>query len=260
MKFLLERRFAPTTLGFGFIRAAHDDVKATVTKWRSELREHFQGKWNHQTDLLNGSLAEMLSHLEPLTSTCSRELWVSTSGGSWTAYFGNTKNGTDADPVISYLAGRLKCKGMTFNCVPDRSTAELAQARKTYGSTMFRVFNGEGAKTMENTGSALVPMFENVQARSVGVANDGGDWVFINSGEPLAFEKLAFYEKSRLIDRFTPDLLEEYCRELGIQVFDEDFYGPRGLLIVRDISSFPKHVQERRTYAQLHSEMRWDLD
>src|SRR5262249_42389236 len=67
--------------------------------------------------------------------------------------------------------------------------------------------------------------------RAIDAAHDGGGWVFETSGDIQPYEKPEMYVARRVRDRFTPDLLEEYCRALGIRLFDEHFYGPKGILI-----------------------------
>jgi len=58
--------------------------------------------------------------------------------------------------------------------------------------------------------------------------NDGGRWVFGQSGEPFPFEKLEHYQARRVRDRFTFDMLKDYLRHLGLSPFEEDFYLPAG--------------------------------
>jgi hypothetical protein len=64
--------------------------------------------------------------------------------------------------------------------------------------------------------------------RALNAANDGGRWVFLQTGEPSPFEKLEQYQARRVKDRFTFDMLEEYLHQLGLSPFDEDFYLPAG--------------------------------
>ncbi|WP_146209611.1 hypothetical protein [Vitiosangium sp. GDMCC 1.1324] len=59
-------------------------------------------------------------------------------------------------------------------------------------------------------------------------SNDGGHWVFDQSGEPFPFEKLEQYQARRVRDRFTFDMLKDYLRHLGLSPFEEDFYLPEG--------------------------------
>jgi hypothetical protein len=64
--------------------------------------------------------------------------------------------------------------------------------------------------------------------RTLYVSNDGGRWVFGQSGEPLPFEKQERYQARKVRDRFTFDMLEEYLHHLGLSPFQEDFYLPQG--------------------------------
>lgn len=41
-------------------------------------------------------------------------------------------------------------------------------------------------------------------------------WIFYEKGEPLLIEKLEYYQAKRKRDRFTKDILIEYCNQLGI--------------------------------------------
>src|SRR5262249_22196208 len=61
------------------------------------------------------------------------------------------------------------------------------------------------------------------------------------------------YKAKRIRDRFTDDLLEEYCLALGIRLFDAEFYGPWGVLI-----EILDHLQAETTALTL-IEARWRL-
>jgi hypothetical protein len=65
---------------------------------------------------------------------------------------------------------------------------------------------------------------QNSYRRSVSASNDGGRWVFSQSGAPYPFEELGAYERPRKRDRFTRDLLERYLREFAITPFVDEFY------------------------------------
>jgi hypothetical protein len=65
--------------------------------------------------------------------------------------------------------------------------------------------------------------------RSVSVAFDGKRWVFNASGIEQAFEETEAYQARRVRDRFTSDMLERYCRALGLDVFNDDLYGPEAV-------------------------------
>jgi len=67
--------------------------------------------------------------------------------------------------------------------------------------------------------------------RSIHVAHDGSRWDFGTSGTPQPFERPEAYTARRVRDRFTSEMLEEYCKALGIDVFNPEFYGPNAVLV-----------------------------
>ena len=48
-------------------------------------------------------------------------------------------------------------------------------------------------------------------------------WDFYNKGEPFDFEDTSVYEKRRIVDRFTPELMLQYAQKLGIDPYNIDF-------------------------------------
>ena len=95
---------------------------------------------------------------------------------------------------------------------------ERSQSKGTYGAVEFELFGPEKTDFLN-------------YIRSISAANDGGRWRFATNGTPQPFEKLERYSVKKIADRLTPELLADYCKALEIQLFDEAFYGSRGLLI-----------------------------
>jgi len=54
--------------------------------------------------------------------------------------------------------------------------------------------------------------------RTIVAADDGGRWVFETTGEPFAFEELAYYRKRVKAERFTSALLYKYLQRLGVPI------------------------------------------
>jgi hypothetical protein len=69
------------------------------------------------------------------------------------------------------------------------------------------------------------------QERAVVAMNDGGPWFFSTDGVEQPFEEPARYSARRIVDRFTDDMLERYCKALDIGLFDEAFYGTHAAVI-----------------------------
>jgi hypothetical protein len=122
------------------------------------------------------------------------------------------------------MSEHLKCRGLAVTCIPNTAVR-------------FELYAPEKREWL------------NLE-RSIAAVNDYGKWTFKVTGSVQPFEKTERYKAKAVKDRFTPELLEEYCAALEIRLFDEDFYGPPGLLI--DIcdplpsSSIPISLAEAR--------------
>jgi hypothetical protein len=113
---------------------------------------------------------------------------------------------------MSVMARRLSIRGLRVVAVPH--TLRGDQGR--YGAVMLDVFGPEQPGKIHN------------YVRALEVANDGGRWVFEQSGEPFPFEQVERYQERRVRDRFTFEMLKDYLRHLGLSPFEEDFYLPEG--------------------------------
>ena len=56
-------------------------------------------------------------------------------------------------------------------------------------------------------------------------------WEFSANGEPLPFEETEQYQAKRIKDRLTFEMVERYCRHLGIELFDPEFYAGDAYII-----------------------------
>jgi hypothetical protein len=112
---------------------------------------------------------------------------------------------------MSYLAERLGCRGLRVVAVPHT----LQKDKGRYGAVMLEMYGPHETHWLN-------------YVRALGASNDGGRWVFDQSGEPFPFERLEQYQARRVRDRFTFDMLREYLRHLGLSPFEESFYLPPG--------------------------------
>ena len=210
---LLGRDLAPLTREIGFIETDAGTISADFVEHRNAVlkRASFSS-----AEVRGIDLRELICRLSPLTDgSTSRYLFVPTQG-RWTAFFDNRVDGTDG-AVLSHYAERLRCRAVRASHVPDD-----AEAGEQSGAVILEVFGPEPTD------------FLNYE-RSIVLANDGGRWVFEQSGDPYPFENVDAYAARRLRDRFTPELLDSYLRELGISMFDEGFYAPgKTAILVED--------------------------
>ena len=214
MRTLLSERFAPITSSIGFLELPLEEAAAGVEHWTKSLGK--SGRVQHPSE----GFPEVLHRLEPLTGGARpRQLLV--NAGQWTAYFDNSLRGTDASPVVGHLAEELGCRGVTIRTSP--CTVGLPGIRDgRYGSVQFELFGPSQTDYLN-------------YVRSVAVAFDGHRWQFVLAGTEQPFEETDFYRARRVRDRFTSEMLERYCKALGIEVFDPSFYGPAAVCFDWDV-------------------------
>jgi hypothetical protein len=161
---------------------------------------------------VSGPLEQALSSLLPLTGgETQRHLFIPTRS-AWTAYVSNPWTGTDAASPMRSMARRLSIRCLRVVAVPHT----LSGDRGRYGAVMLGVYGPKQPEKLRST------------VRALAAANDGGHWVFDQSGEPFAFEQVERYQARRVRDRFTFEMLKDSLHHLGLSPFEEDFYLPPG--------------------------------
>jgi hypothetical protein len=209
MKLLLDDRWAPITKEMGFLETETEHAARALTAWRAGLQA--SRGIAVEARPVSGHLEQALSALLPITSPeTRRELFIPTRS-PWTAYVENGWGGTDAGSVMRYMARTLGCRSMRVVAVPHT----LRKDKGRYGAVMLEVYGPHQTAFLN-------------YVRALGASNDGGRWVFDQSGEPFPFEKVEQYQARRVRDRFTFDMLKEYLHHLGLSPFEEDFYLPQG--------------------------------
>lgn len=218
MRTLLAEQFAPITSSIGFLEVSIEDATKGLEEWRRSLYPRVE------VSLPSDGFPDVLRRLEPLTGGARpRELLV--SAGRWTAYFDNSLRGTDAVSAIGVLARKLQCQGLAVSTVPHTVGARGVEHGRM-GAVQFELFG------------PLATEFLNY-VRTVSVTFDGSRWRFDANGTEQAFEDVEAYRARRVRDRFTSQMLERYCQELGIDVFNPDFYGPESAFIESEVPMAP---------------------
>lgn len=209
MRTLLDDRYAPITSAVGFLDCRLDEAVRGLTEWREELYGSVE------TSKLSG-FPSALESLLPLTTMGVRPRELLVEAGSWTAYFDCGFRGTDAVSTMGYLAKRLRKRGLAIRAVPHTLNRSATSGRA--GSVQFELFG------------PLDTEFLNY-VRTLAATWDGSRWEWDAWGTPQWFERLDHYKARRVRDRFTAELLDQYCQALGLDVFCEQFYGPRATLV-----------------------------
>lgn len=117
--------------------------------------------------------------------------------GDWTAVLTDGPTGTDLGMIPSLVARELKS-------IAIRATLVDASSER-FPAVILEVFD---------------PLADDSLGcrRSIAAANDGGRWIFEQSGSPFDFEPVNEYSRGRVRDRFTPEMLIDYLRWLGVPV------------------------------------------
>ena len=207
---LLEDRWAPVTSTMGFLELGAEQAAQAFATWHREVLT--PRGITVEVLPVTGTLEQVLSRLLPLTrGERRRHLFIPTRS-AWTAYVSDQWTGTDAASPMSVMARRLGIRCLRVVAVPHT----LRGDRGRYGAVMLEVYGPEQPGKISNT------------VRALAAANDGGRWVFDQSGEPFPFEQVERYQARRVRDRFTFEMLKDYLRHLGLAPFEEDFYLPPG--------------------------------
>lgn len=210
MRTLLSERFAPVTSAIGFLELPLEQALQELSLWTRSLYSAVS------IERLSGGLATLLPRLEPLTGgSRPRELLVEV-GPRWTAYFDCSLRGTDAVSAIGHLSRTVPCQGVAIRCVPRVPASGSRPPR--FGSVQFELFG------------PLQTAFLNY-VRTVSVTFSGSKWEFCATGTEQAFEERDAYRSKRVRDRFTSEMLERYCRAIGIDPFVAESYGPNAVLL-----------------------------
>jgi hypothetical protein len=227
---LLDRHLAPTTNAIGFWECPAERVRDEFVAWLRWL--------NRDVTVfeVNGSLDDAVAALRPLGACPYRQLVFQTSS-QWTAYLDSGLRGTDTASPIGHLCRVIPCRGLIARWVPHTRRKTETGWTGEYGIVDFDLLADHPAARL-NTERAILMM------------NDGGPWKFHTVGDPLPFEQTERYEAKKIRDRFTVDMLEEYCRAIGVEVFDEEFYGPRGYVIEQRFRE-PNGPAQRRPLDEL---------
>ena len=206
---LLDDRWAPVTSEMGFLETDAEHATRAFAEWEGGL--HADRGIAVEARPVSGPLEHALSALLPLTDTERQRYLFMPTRSAWTAYVDNSWRGTDAASPMAYMARTLGCRGMRVVAVPNTLRGDKGR----YGMVALEVY-GPRNIGLRN------------YVRAINAANDGGRWVFVQTGEPFPFEKLEQYQARRVRDRFTFDILKEYLHHLGLAPFEEDFYLPEG--------------------------------
>jgi len=176
---------APTTRTAGYFRTS----PSVLAGW---LVDGLEPTWASR-DAPAATLAELLALMRPRVPLSS---YLLLPVGDWTVLLDDAPNGTDLG-VLPWQATRdLGCRSVRATVVPD--------GPGQYPATVLELYDPDADEQLLWC------------RRSIAAANDGGRWTFSETGDRFSFEDPAAYQRRRVRDRFTPDLLARYLMELTV--------------------------------------------
>lgn len=196
IRFKYNGELAPMLQDIGFIKAPIGKVVETYSGWIDKLE---QG--NFKVKELEGNLKEIVLQLQPL-SNWRKRIFIPTKS-EWVAY---------TDSELRPEIGKVKIVGKRLNC-------ETLQVSAFFNSRGTKNVNGWG-------GGDFAYHIGNELQRYVYMMWDD-KWVFGTGGNPLPFEETETYNQKLVRNRFTPEMLDRYLKNFGIDFFNEDFYMPQ---------------------------------
>jgi hypothetical protein len=202
MERLFGNQYVPLTFSTAFLEA--DLVAAAQALCRFPTNNPMR-----KMSQVSGYIGDLLLQMQPVTEPATKQLVIETKS-SWSAVFENGIRGADVGSAVYCITKEIGCRGLMITSIPDRP---FQGGRGVYGAIKFTAFDQNGN-----------------EIRHIHVLNDG-PWKFFMEGGPLPFERVDRYAMKRIRDRLTPDMLDEYCRAIGVRPFDPDFYGDTAYLI-----------------------------
>lgn len=213
------KQYAPVTTQMAFFEMPAIDFAEALFLRTEEITKMWELPWQVKKRAVHGGLHGKLQALLPLTSVRGSKTLVSETQSNWSAYIPNGHRGGDVHAEPTYLAGKLGIRTLTVVLVED-----VPQGQP--GSIQFIFRDGRNAvevKTRYGT------MYEST-TRSISVHKEGR-WEFSQHGNPLPFEEIENYDAKKIKDRLTLEMIERYCDQLGIKLFDPTFYAGDGFVI-----------------------------
>lgn len=188
-------KWSPVTYDFGLIQSSMELVTDSYQEWFAESGAELIRR------PLEGSLTAKFEALLPLTNSLNRRLFLPSDCG-WVAFFQNGIQGSDPSFNMMKLSLRLNVYAMRVCRSPPAAR---------YPSVIWEVFAPESLGGTRHG-----------YRRSIAASNDGGRWIFEQSGTPFDFERVKCYEAKRKVDRFTGEMLEDYLNHFGIPELSDE--------------------------------------
>lgn len=176
-----------------FIKAPADRIVDTLNSWGRTT-----GYFYIRTD------AEVPDTLSELATPPDRCVLLQSRNG-WTAMFDNDRICNIPYSTLSYLSERLRTIAVGI-MLSGRSEPLTARGRS------FDYFDGTRSP---------------IKTRSIAVIRDRGRWEFRSNGEPLLYEDTGQYERRRIGERLTDEMILSYGIQMGLEIRSDNDWNRR---------------------------------
>jgi len=197
MKLLFNGKYAPLTDEISFIKTNVDDAVKAFEQWTATSYEPILQQKTKFFETFEQLLIESLPFIYPYLS-----IFFEAKNG-WIGHYGNYYNRTNEARNVARILN-----------VPNIEVT-------AWPSVRGRIVNGWG-------GGMFHCLFGGEQRRCIMLSEQENGWDFLNQGKPFPFEDVEKYKEKFARNRFTPEMLDKYLKELDIDFFNEDFYMPYG--------------------------------
>src|SRR5262249_36881793 len=119
---------------------------------------------------------------------------------------------------MTILTDRLQCEGLVLRCANDQRMYSSRDQEDHLTHLGFEFFRPGPEPSVG-------------PSRAVSLYQYYGKSKFTAGGPPLPAEELSRYDTVPTKDRLTLDLIDSYCRPLGLAPLEPDFYLPQGYLV-----------------------------
>lgn len=197
---------------FGFVGAPLDLVADELYTWHTELG--FQPRRSE----VSGGLSQSAVLLLPLAATpYGRTLLVGTRSAEWTAYFDASLRGGDPRGAVAVLGRRLKAAHVVIYSIPFQNDPDAIP--NTLGAVQWE-YSPDGSST-------------NQRAIALVEGESSSRLHFEEWGPIQEWETPDAYTARAVRSRLTGEMVDAYCRAIGIEPFDPAFYSGPSVLIER---------------------------
>lgn len=203
----------PSLKQFYFIGAPFEKALEFYLKRRIDLSDFYQNL-RPKLSYLNEeySLSQKLDLLSPLEITGSSKYLLLETKSNWSLLIGNNREGTDFS-CVEYEAMLWKVKALTIYLKPYFKKDE-------FGIVSFCLYDGSKPISRHECEARIIQLYKETSRIE-----------FSEYGTPLPFEQTEKYNERLKKNRLTVEMVEEYCKHLGIALFDLDFYQSKAALI-----------------------------